>query len=132
MKQGAAVPSLTEVQKRFLAWRQSKTPGSAIPAELWEAAVTLSERISPARVAKELGLNYSDLGKHIAARGTGVAKGEPPPLPFLEMPVPTSASSPACLVEMQNRQGDTLRIYLAANQPLDLVALGQAFWGTGP
>ena len=129
-----AVPkeySVEDVQKQFSAWRSRKNPGCLIPPELWRAAVHLAERIPAYKVAKALRLNYSDLIKHIEEVKDPVSDNTPVPS-FLELPPLPPPGNPHCIVEMENRYGDKMKISFTANQSVDLVALGQTFLGVQP
>ncbi|MDH3347305.1 MAG: hypothetical protein OEM02_04280 [Desulfobulbaceae bacterium] len=132
MKQlsGSKEYNIEDIQKQFTAWRNRKTPGCLIPLELWKAAVRLTDRIPAYKVSKALSLNYNDLIKHIEQVKCSASDDALPVSPsFLELPSSPPSGNPHCVVEMENRHGDKMKMYFTANQSVDLVALGRAFLG---
>jgi hypothetical protein len=49
------------VRQRIQAWRGSKSKSKAMPDALWQEAGAMARKLGMARVAKELGLNYTAL-----------------------------------------------------------------------
>lgn len=122
--------TLAQVQKQFTQWRQHRSPGRRIPPKLWEAAVTLAERVPASKVAKALRLSYTDLRKHIDHQKNREQASLS--VPFLELPGPISAGGPLPVVALENRRGDILRIYSTAKHPLDLMTLTRTFLEARP
>lgn len=125
--------TLEGVRRQFETWRKNKkTPRSRIPEELWDAAVALCEQHSLSKVALTLRLSSNDLKKRIAARQV---TSEPPsvvePTSFIEFSLPAPSKGPDCVVEMENRHGDRMKIYFADKQSADLMALSRAFLEAG-
>lgn len=57
-------PTLSEVQSRFVAWRNNKQ-SKRIPEELWEVAVTLSPEYSIHKISRSLSLSHADLNRNL-------------------------------------------------------------------
>jgi hypothetical protein len=124
-------PTLEEVQRQFDAWRKARKRRTSIPALLWKAAVGLAGHYSTHRISKALRLNYAELQKRIdVARAADNAAGSPL-VDFVECSIPMTGG-PGCLIEMEGRHGDKMRIFLAGQRALDLVSLGRSFWSREP
>lgn len=127
-------PTLEEVRRQFEAWRETKTPGSRIPEALWDAAVILCEQHPRSKVALTLRLNATALKNQIAIRQVNdesPAVVEPASLIEFSLPAPHH-HRPDCVVEMENRQGDRMKIYWTDPPPTHLVTLSRAFLGVEP
>jgi len=65
---------LEEVRERFESWRESRKRGARIPAELWQAAVSLFPRYSVNRISRALRLGYEDVRNRVENERDGGAK----------------------------------------------------------
>lgn len=127
------IPTLDEVRKQFEDWRAANKPRCRLPSQLWESAANLAKHYSIQKISKELRLNRASLKKHVEKAAIPPAEKESHPLSFVELSFPPCAGSgPECLVEMENRHGERMRIFFAGEKTLDLVSLGKAFWGREP
>jgi hypothetical protein len=80
-------------------------------------------------VAKELGLNYTDLTKRVSAAGLKAAERCPVPGAFVELNFGLQPEPVACTVELENGTGEKLRMsFSAAFDPLDWA---REFWRHG-
>lgn len=121
-------PSLEDVQEQFTKWRATRQRRSRIPEKLWSAAVELTEQYSINKISKALQVNYSTL-KNKAALHTQEKTTPIVPHPcFLELPLPQSPSQSECLIEMENRHGEKIRMHFSSESNLDLLVLWQNFW----
>jgi hypothetical protein len=123
-------PTLEEVRRQFEVWRNANKPRSPIPSRLWDSAASLATRHSVHEISRALRLNYAKLKNHIGA-ATTTPTAEAAPQPFVELPFPYTRES-ECLVDMENRHGDRMRIRLSGERTLDLLSLGKAFWSQEP
>jgi hypothetical protein len=117
-----AEEQLRHVTQQFAQWRQSRTtPRERIPKALWAQAVTLSQTLPCARVAKQLGLTSQVLKRHREeTRATPVPTLPPHASPFVE--VTAAWRSPTAEVEVQRADGARLRItYSESSPPLALL-----------
>ena len=121
-------PTLTEVQTRFAAWRKTRQHRSRIPEELWAAAVKLSDKHSIHRISRALGLSYTDLKERIEQSHPVPDTIKPTPSPDF-IPIAIAPTSPAeCVVEMEHRNGNKMRMHFKGNAELDLRSFAEAFW----
>ena len=56
---------LEVVRRRFERWRGGRKRGARIPAELWQAAVSLSPRYTVNQISRALRLGYEDVRSHV-------------------------------------------------------------------
>ncbi len=118
--------SLTDVKLQFKTWRETRKQKTRIPDELWTAAVSLSYRYSIHRISKALHVNHSALRDRVSACKTN--KNLQACSCFIELPLQQSSSVSECLVEMENRSGDKIRMHYSGGICPDLLALSQNFW----
>ncbi len=119
--------TLETVKQQFATWRKSRKHRSRIPDELWEATVGLSGQYSIHHISKALRINHTTLRDRIAARN--MSENPETQACFFELtpPLPSSPIS-ECLVEMENRHGEKMRMHFAGEIGLDLLALSHNFW----
>ena len=121
-------PTLTEVQSRFAAWRKTRQHRSRIPEELWAAAVRLSNKHSIHKISRALRLSSADLKERIeqSHRVPDIIKSTPS-LDFIPIDIaPTQLAE--CIVEMEHRNGNKMRMHFKGNADLDLQSFAKAFW----
>jgi hypothetical protein len=124
-----AEEQLRHITQQFAQWRQSRTtPRGRIPKALWAQAVTLTQVLPCAKVAKQLGLT-----PHALKRRGDEASSVPAPIPSSRSPhfveVTTAWRFPTAEVEVQRRDGARLRITYNEPSPV-LVPLLQTFLET--
>lgn len=146
-----AADELEEVAQRFERWRLARRRGEHIPRELWAQAVCLGVRYGVHRVAASLGLNAERLQRRVRDDdGAATETPEPvaatdfvelvvaspegevgaAPMPSVMPPVMPPIAPPACVLELRNARGATLRLELATAQALSILpGLCAAFAG---
>jgi len=122
--------SLEQVKQRFALWRSGRKRGAHVTDALWAAAVGLVGRHGVARVARELGVDAGRLKKRLE-RGvvqTPAGRGGKGEVQFVELFAPPAAApaGAACVVDMRNGRGGTMRVELANGDALAVLA--GAFW----
>jgi len=120
---------LDQLAGQFEHWRQTRpSPRSRIPQALWDHAVSLTQVLSPSRVAKQLRLGVTDLKKQIAAHHESTAAPPPTTPGFVEVPPAPSwpQATPATQIELHRADGARLCIY-SPDATLPLVALVRSF-----
>lgn len=128
---GESGENLEQVKQRFAQWRTERKRGEHVTDAMWLAAVGLVERHGLQRIARELDVNYDRLKRRFERGAVAGSIRNGGDVQFVEMFVPptstgASAPAPACIVEMQNARGGTMRVEL---QNLDgLADLAGAFW----
>ena len=128
-------PTLEEVQRQFNSWRKNRKHRTSIPPRLWNAAVSLAGRYSTHKISIALRLNHTQLRKRISLAGAAEKTAAPPPsIPFANFVEYTVSTphKPECLIEMENRHGDKMRIFVSVESSLDLLSLGKSFWSRKP
>ena len=121
----APVASLAAVKLQFKTWRDTRKQKSRIPDELWAAAVSLTDRYSIHRISKVLHVNHTALRDRVSACKVNRVQQTYPC--FIELPAPQPPAS-ECLVEMENRSGEKMRMHFSGAIGFDLLALSQNFW----
>jgi hypothetical protein len=130
----AGAGALRQLAERFATWRAGRKLGMRIPPELWSAAVEMVAVHGAYRVARALSLDYDMLKRRVAFGGGKAASTEVAPR-FVELfaatgPMPaSSASQPACVVELANARGARMRVELNGRGLEGLCALCSAFLG---
>jgi hypothetical protein len=109
---GKRVATVEEVGVRLTEWRQSRQKGTAIPDELWSAAIELARRDGLGRTAAALRLDYGKL-KRLMMAAPGVEKKPTWPA-FMELIAPEAAAVAQCAIEMEGRRA-RIRIELKAS-----------------
>ena len=124
MRSNSRALTIDEVRARFEEWRKNRQGKSAIPDELWSAAVQLARKDGVNRTAAELHLDGGKLKRLMVEKTT---HGKPAPA-FVELLTPRAISIPECTIELEGRHG-TVRIQLKGASASDLAALSRALWG---
>jgi hypothetical protein len=130
MEQSLTLPpiTLTEVQTRFTAWRKTKQHRSHIPEELWTAAMMLNQEHSLCKISKALNLSYTDLKERVTKfRSAPEIRKASPSINFIPIDItPTHAAE--CIVEMEHRNGNKMRMHFKGKVDLDLQSFAESFW----
>jgi hypothetical protein len=122
--------TLAEVQSMFAAWREKrKNSRSAIPEELWSAAVMLCMENSVHKISRGLRLNHTELKKRVVSCGSPLTCSDMPAAQdFISISIPRMDDGVAVLVEMEHRNGNRMRMHFKVQAALDLQALVKSFW----
>jgi hypothetical protein len=118
--------TLKEVQSLFTQWRETRAHKCRIPEELWTAALMLSNEYSIHRISRALGLSHNELKRRVTKFQSNQAPA--PSLDFipLDISLPHSAE---CIVEMEHRNGNKVRMHFKGKADLDLQSFSESFWG---
>jgi hypothetical protein len=129
---------LEQVKCQFEKWRLNRSSRKErIPDYLWEQAVELCSNFSIRTVSKVLSLDFNDL-KHRLGQTQLPSPISLKTKDFVEVSLPVlspfqiagSRSELRCSrVEVERKDGVTLRMYPIASQSLDALALFKAFLG---
>ena len=122
--------TLAEVQSRFAAWREKrKNSRSAIPEELWSAAVMLCMDNSVHKISRGLRLNHTELKKRVEPCGSPLTcSGMPAAQDFIAITLPRMDDAAAVLIEMEHRNGNRMRMHFKGQADLDFQAFAKSFW----
>jgi hypothetical protein len=80
-------PTIEEIQKQFIAWRNNRRCREPVPDELWELAVSLAEDYSIGQICKVLGLNHRQLKRKVQAHSGNGYQEEGRSCHFVELEV---------------------------------------------
>lgn len=136
-KQSTIPAEVAAVRDRVARWRGSRVKRSAMPEELWEAAVSLVPDHGLYRVARVVRVDYGALKDRCSRASSGepgaIASGV-----FVEVeasqllaPPAEPAAATGAVVELFRPDGARLVVRLPAHQAVDLVVLAGAFCGAG-
>ena len=107
------VATVEEVGTRLEEWRQSRRHKcTAIPNELWSAAIEVARREGLGRTAAALRLDYGKLKRFMMAADGAEKKSASPS--FMELIAPEAAAVAQCAIEMEGRRA-RIRIELKAS-----------------
>jgi len=121
MRSKKQVATVEEVRARLEEWRRSRQKGTAIPNELWSAAIEVARRDGLGRTATALRLDYGKL-KGLMMEAEGIEKKSASPS-FMELVAPEAAAVAQCVIEMEGRRA-RIRIELKASSA-DVVSLSR-------
>ena len=124
---------LAQVVERFRRWRDGRVAGARIPVQLWDAAVAMAKVHGVPSVSKALGLDGKRLKRRVefAAGHVQPTQAAQPQAKFVEMFAPPTsvAVTHACLLELQNARGATMRVHLHSAGLSALAGVCSAFLG---
>ena len=113
--------ALARLERRFAAWRKSRSVGERIPEPLWRAASQVAAEHGLNRTASVLRLDYYSLKKR-------VDRSRPSRASFVELPPPTFPVTNECVIEMEDSRGARMRVHLKGQNVPDLLPLSRLFW----
>ena len=116
--------SLSQLNRRFIAWRNKRIKGERIPESLWDAAVQMAQVHGVNFTARTLGLGYSSLKKRVDN-----ASNLPACSAFVELPTSVLPAANECLIEWEDPSGGRMRVHVKGQQVPDVLALSRSFWG---
>jgi hypothetical protein len=123
VEKGTLSAEVTSVRQQFRDWRATRKPGSAMPAELWTAAVRLAREHGPYEIARSLPVDYGALKKRMEAE-----EADRTPR-FVEFTPPriASPSDGVAMVELVDADGTRMTVRVSTHEALDVVGLVNAF-----
>ncbi len=129
MKHAPALPrpTLAEVQLRFADWRKNKKHRKRIPEDLWAAAVMLSPEHSIHKISRTLRLGYTDFKKRVESHQSAYSSSTDPSQHFIPIDMPPMHSA-ECIIEMEHRNGNKMRMHFKGEANLDLQSFSESFW----
>ena len=125
---------LDAVRRRIEHWRRTRQKRGRMPAELWSAAVALTEDRTMYAVARGLKISYTSLKERVTRRQAGAAKREPVKPTFVEVSAAHllgATQLAGCVVELKRGDGSQMTVHMPAGQAVDLAGLSAAFLSHG-
>ena len=128
-KQLVRQSSMKDVTQLFKSWRATKKhKRHRIPDELWDAAVALSDQYTLHQISTTLRLNHTALRDHVSSRTLDKDTTDEQQACFYELPSPQPSPTSECMIEMDNRHGEKMRMHFVGEVSLDFYALSKSFW----
>lgn len=126
----ATAAEVEALRSRFERWRRTRKSKTAIPEELWSAAVELARRHGINRTAAPLRLDGGKLKRLVLAARPGSGRSAPPKFVELMAPpaVPSVSSGAEYTLELEGHDRK-LRIQCKGASAVELAALSRALWG---
>lgn len=117
---------LEEIRERFERWRDNRKRGARIPAELWQAAVSLFPRYSVNQISRALGLDYEGVRNRVENERDGGAKG----FRFWELRLSElQAHIGECRLRAEDGAGRKVELELKSIEAGQLLQLIGELWG---
>ena len=133
---GPALPAGVKLlRKRIDYWRRTRDRRTAMPAELWDEAVTLALPGRSWAVARALGVNFQALRRRIAESAPGTPSPGAATGTFVELSgaqiLGAADGATGTVVELSDAGGIRMTVRLAVGAALDVPRLVTAFRGVG-
>ena len=122
---------LSRARRQFDRWRSRQpTKRTRLPKDLWQNAVALAREYGLNKTASALGLKYESLKKHFQATATDESKSGQGRCEFLEfLPSPVTSPSIDCTIELEDGDGQTVRMHIKGVRMADLASFARGFRG---
>jgi hypothetical protein len=127
MKSEAVIlPELARVGRTLEIWRKGRKFRQPIPEPLWSEIVALARVHGVSAVSRALRLDYYTLQGRV--REISQAPSASVPAEFVEVKLPSSEGSAACVAQLEDGQGRKLTVRWESFSRGELLAIVQAFW----
>jgi hypothetical protein len=141
-REAAGQSRLPTVQRRLSEWRERHGGrGRPIPAELWDAAVTVARTEGVSQTARALGVDRRRLERLSAAEPAPAVSAlrvapppsvaSPPSVDFVQLDAESFRPRGLTVVQLEGADGEHVRVELSGACAVDVVALSRAFWSRG-
>jgi len=121
------------VRNRIERWRETREKRTAMPEDLWNAAVALAMKHGAYATAQGLTINYerlkARLDRQSPKKRRAVTAGRS--AGFVELEGGRLAGAAGAVVELSRADGAKLTIHMPAGEVLDVAGLATAFWSRG-
>lgn len=118
--------SLSQLSRRFIAWRAKRVKGQRIPSSLWNAAVDMAKVHGVYATARSLQIDYYSLKQRLERED---ASNRTATSAFVELPASLLPTANECLIEWEDPAGGRMRVHVKGQELPDLLALSRNFWG---
>lgn len=117
-------PTLSDVVERFKEWRLNPARSRAIPKELWETAIELTNQHSISKVSKVLHVSSAKLIKLVKRQSTSINPS------FMELDLCRIVPQSHCSIEIDKSNGSKLKINFTGDWSREIIEISKAFCGT--
>lgn len=111
MARGTRFPQIEQIRREIEHWRKTRLGRTAMPAELWDAAVALAREHGVYATARDLRIGYDGLKSRLEATPKPRATGDSPSA-FVELGRVAPMSASGSVVELVGASGTKLTIRL--------------------
>lgn len=126
----STLPSeVLDTRNLFQNWRTTRKPGSAMPDELWTAAVRLARTYGLSAISRSLPIDYGALKKRMEAEDAGCT---PRFIELKAIPVAQSPIAEGSVVDLVDADGAKMTIRLAPGASVNVAELVSAFRRRSP
>lgn len=134
--ESAGQSRLPTVRRRLSEWRERHGGrGRPIPAELWDAAVSIARIEGIAQTARALGVDRRRLerlaGPEPAPAASALRVASAPSVDFVQLDAEAFGPRGHAVVQLESADGERVRVELSGACALDVVGLSRAFWSRG-
>ena len=122
------------VRQRIEHWRRTREKRTRMPEALWEAAASVAQEHGLWAVSRALRVNYESLKSRVGRTRRGASRGGGGSSRFVEVNAGQLiglSERAGTVVELSAADGARLTVRLEGREPLDVLALADAFWERG-
>lgn len=122
--------ALAEVEGQFQQWRETREKRTAVPEELWQAAVGLCSQHSLSQISRSLRIDYRQLKERGVESGVVASEEalETEGVEFVELGIRERQPSREYEVELEKADGSRMRVKVTGEATVDVVQLAKTFW----
>ncbi len=130
-KRSAPPAGMKPVRNRIERWRKTREKRTAMPEELWSAAVALAKTHGVYKTSNALTVSFEALQKRVGQSPKKRNDGGARSAGFVELGGTQLAGSSGTVVEISRADGSKLTIRMPAGEDLDVAGLAATFWSCG-
>lgn len=121
-------PTLEEVREHFEEWRRTRKKRGTIPAQLWEAAESLTKKYTLHEITKTLRLNYQKFNERVQRKEEGKDDPRLTRAQFLELTLSNPQSIVECVIEIEDLKGRRMKMSLKGETGGDVLEWAKQMW----
>lgn len=127
-----AIPAgMKQARSRIERWRKTREKRTAMPEDLWSAAVALAKTHGVYKTSNALTVSFEALQKRIGQSPNKRNDGDARSADFVELDGTQLVGSSGTVVELSRGDGAKLTIRMPAGEDLDVASLAATFWSRG-
>ena len=127
-----AIPAgMKQARSSIERWRKTREKRTAMPEELWSAAVALAKTHGVYKTSNALTVSFEALQKRVGQSPKKRNDGDVRSTDFVELDGTQLVGSSGTVVELSRGDGTKLTIRMPAGEDLDVAGLAATFWSRG-